>query len=78
LLRPFDRLRFVAVPSDELAARRAAIEAGREGLVTRPSTFNLAEVRALETAHADEIAAFRRRRQAAFDAERTRWAEAAG
>jgi urea carboxylase len=37
----------------------------------------LAEVRALEHAHADEIAAFRRRRQDAFDAERQRWAEAA-
>jgi urea carboxylase len=77
LLRPFDRLRFVPVTADDLAERRAAIKGGTARLDTRPGTFSLAEVRALETAHETEIAEFRAQRQAAFDAERTRWAEAA-
>jgi urea carboxylase len=73
LLRQFDRLRFVPVSAAELAEQRAAIKAGRADLDTTPATFSLVEVAALETQHADEIAAFRRRRQAAFDAERTAW-----
>ncbi|MCU1656957.1 MAG: Urea carboxylase [Pseudonocardiales bacterium] len=77
LLRPFDRLQFIPVPPAELDERRAAVASGREDLVTTPSTFSLVEVRRLEQAHADEIAAFRHRRQDAFDAERQRWAEAA-
>jgi urea carboxylase len=78
LLRPFDRLRFVPVAAGELDARRSAIASGQEDLVTAPATFSLAEVRALERAKLDEIAAFRHRRQDAFDAERQRWIEAAG
>ncbi|MGY1618238.1 5-oxoprolinase/urea amidolyase family protein [Geodermatophilus sp. SYSU D00691] len=76
LLRPFDRLRFRPVTADELAGQRAAIAAGTADLETRPATFSLAEVRALEAAHAGEIAAFRSRRRAAFDAERARWSTA--
>jgi urea carboxylase len=74
LLRPFDRLRFTPVDATELLVRRAAIEAGRADLDTRPARFALAEVEALETAHADQIATLRARRRAAFDAERERWA----
>jgi urea carboxylase len=73
LLRQFDRLRFRPVSADELARLRADIHAGRADLETREATFSLAEVEALEAAHADEIAGFRVRRQAAFDAERARW-----
>jgi urea carboxylase len=73
LLRQFDRLRFTPVTAEELAGRRSAIKAGTEGLDVRPATFSLAEVRALETAHADEITTVRTRRRAAFDAERARW-----
>jgi urea carboxylase len=73
LLRQFDRLRFVPVSADELAAHRREIKAGRASLDTSPATFSLAEVAALEAAHADEIATFRARRQAAFDAERAAW-----
>ena len=73
LLRPFDRLRFEPVTAADLAERRAAIKAGRADLVTAPATFSLAEVTALETEHAAEIARFRARRQAAFDAERSAW-----
>ena len=74
LLRQFDRLRFVPVSADELAERRAAIKAGRADLEATPATFSLAEVRALEQEHVAEIAAFRARRRAAFDAERYAWA----
>jgi urea carboxylase len=73
LLRPFDRLRFVPVTATELAGLRADVHAGRADLVTRPATFSLAEVAALEAAHAGEITTFRSRRQAAFTAERERW-----
>jgi urea carboxylase len=73
LLRHFDRLRFVPVSTEELADRRADIAAGRADLDTRPATFSMAEVRALETSAADEIAGLRARRRAAFDAERDRW-----
>ncbi|MGN6607055.1 MAG: 5-oxoprolinase/urea amidolyase family protein [Jatrophihabitans sp.] len=73
LLRPFDRLRFRPVDAAELATLRADIKAGRANLEARPATFSLAEVAALETQHADEIEAFRTRREAAFAAERARW-----
>ena len=73
LLRPFDRLRFHPVSAAELADLRADIAAGRADLVTRPATFSVSEVDDLATAHADEIARFRTRRAAAFDAERARW-----
>ncbi|WP_202925714.1 5-oxoprolinase/urea amidolyase family protein [Goekera deserti] len=73
LLRQFDRLRFAPVTAEELADRRAAVAAGAEDLQVRPATFSLAEVRALESAHAAEIGTVRTRRRAAFDAERARW-----
>lgn len=73
LLRPFDRLRFHPVSAAELADARADITAGRAELVTRPATFKLSEVDDLTAAHADEVARFRARRAAAFDAERARW-----
>lgn len=73
LLRQFDRLRFTPVTAEELADRRADIKAGRADLVTAPATFSVAEVTALEARAADEIAAVRSQRRAAFDAERNRW-----
>jgi urea carboxylase len=73
LLRQFDRLRFVPVTAEELAVQRAAIKAGDADLDVRPATFSLAEVRALEATHAEEISTVRSRRRAAFDAERARW-----
>jgi urea carboxylase len=75
LLRPFDRLRFRPVSADELAELRAAIETGTADLETRPATFSLAEVSALESEHATEIGRLRSRRRAAFEAERERWAD---
>ncbi|GAA1995427.1 5-oxoprolinase/urea amidolyase family protein [Nakamurella flavida] len=76
LLRPFDRLRFVPVTTDELEATRADILAGRADLRTRPATFSLAEVAALQDEHAAEITALRAHRRRAFDDERARWESA--
>ncbi|UDY24334.1 5-oxoprolinase/urea amidolyase family protein [Nocardioides sp. Kera G14] len=73
LLRQFDRLRFVPVTAEELADQRADIRSGKADLVTRPATFSISEVRAIELAASDEIAAVRATRRAAFDAEKTRW-----
>lgn len=73
LLRQFDRIRFAPVSAEELADARADIKAGRTDLVTTPATFSVTEVRALELAHADEIAPLRARRRDAFVAERARW-----
>jgi len=77
LLRPFDRLRFRPVSADELAEHRADIKAGRTDLETRPATFSLSEVAAIEAEHAAEISDLRTRRRSAFDAERERWAQGA-
>ncbi len=74
LLRHFDRLRFRPVSAEELADLRADLEAGRTGLEVRPATFGLAEVDALQAEHGAEIAAVTARREAAFAAERERWA----
>jgi hypothetical protein len=61
------------VSAEELAESRAQISSGRADLDARPSRFSLAEVSALEAAHAEEIATFRARRQRAFADERARW-----
>jgi urea carboxylase len=73
LLRMFDRLRFHPVSTEELADLRADIAAGRADLTTRPAAFSVSEVDDLADAHAEEIARFMARRDAAFDAERARW-----
>jgi urea carboxylase len=75
LLRQFDLLRFRPVTPDELLALRADLSAGRIGLDTRPATLRLADL--LPAADPDTVG-FTRRRQAAFAAERDRWAAAAG
>ena len=73
LLRQFDKLRFEPVSVDELADLRAGIKAGTASLDVRPSTFSLAESLAIEREHESEIDIFRKRREAAFAAERERW-----
>lgn len=74
LLRQFDQIRFRPVTADELADLRSDIKEGRADLETRPATFSMSQVRALEGDHAAEIAAVRSKRRSAFDAERMRWA----
>ncbi|GGO90247.1 hypothetical protein GCM10011584_21620 [Nocardioides phosphati] len=73
LLRQFDRIRFVPVSAEELAAQRAEIKAGVRDLDVKPATFSVAEVAALEEEASEEIALVRAHRRAAFDAERERW-----
>ena len=76
LLRPFDQLRFHPVTADELLDQRARQAAGELALRIETTTFRLADHRRFLADHADEIAAFRARQQAAFAAERAAWARA--
>ncbi len=71
LLRPFDLLRFAPVTPDELLAVRADVAAGRAGLATRTATLRLAD---LTAAGGLDTTGFTARREAAFAAERDRWA----
>jgi urea carboxylase len=71
LLRPFDLLRFAPVTADELAVARADVTAGRSTLESRPATLRLAD---LIAAGDQDGTGFTARRQAAFAAERDRWA----
>lgn len=74
LLRHFDVLRFELVSADELLRLRARAKDGHNVVSIRERTFTLADRRALETAHPDEIDAHRARRSAAFERERASWA----
>ncbi|MFN8640210.1 MAG: urea carboxylase [Candidatus Binatia bacterium] len=73
LLRFFDQIRFFPVSAAELAEAREAFPHGAYTVRTEPSVFRLAEYRRFLAAHADSIAAFKDRQQAAFAAERQRW-----
>jgi urea carboxylase len=73
LLRQFDKITFTPVSTEELAQQRADIKAGRADLQVRPSTFSIADVRAIEQEAPMDIAGLRAKRRAAFDAERARW-----
>ena len=74
LLRTFDRLRFAPVTSAELLELRADIRSGRADLDVRATTLTLADITGVGAEHAEDAAAFTARRQAAFAAERDRWA----
>jgi urea carboxylase len=76
LLRFFDQLRFFPVSSDELARIREDFPRGRYRLRIEESSFSLSRYRAFLAEQAGSIAAFEATRQAAFDAERARWAAA--
>jgi urea carboxylase len=76
LLRTFDQLRWFPVGADELLDMREAQAAGRLPITIEETTFRLPEHHAFLDEHAGDIAAFRTMQQAAFDAERTAWAEA--
>ncbi|TSE27338.1 Acetyl-/propionyl-coenzyme A carboxylase alpha chain [Tepidimonas sediminis] len=73
LLRFFDQIRFHPVSEEELLALRADLPSGRYTPRIEPTTFSLRAYRAFLTEHADSIAAFKARQQAAFEAERERW-----
>jgi len=76
-LRHFDELRFEPVTEDELTALRAASHAGSWAPRVEPGGFSLAEHERLHAANADAIAAFRARRETAFEEERAAWEAAA-
>jgi urea carboxylase len=77
LLRFFDQIRFYEVSEDELLAMREDFPRGRCGIEIEDTTFSLAAYNRFVAENRDEIAAFKARQQAAFEAERRRW-EAAG
>ncbi|UHD15293.1 urea carboxylase [Thiocapsa bogorovii] len=76
LLRFFDQIRFYPVSEQELAELREAFPRGGFRLRVEETQFSLAEYQAFLQTNADSIAAFKARQQAAFEAERERWAAA--
>jgi urea carboxylase len=74
LLRFFDQIRFYEVGEDELLAMREDFPRGRCRIEIEETTFSLARYDQFVAAHGEDIAAFKARQQAAFDAERRRWA----
>ncbi|HEX4789790.1 MAG TPA: carboxyltransferase domain-containing protein, partial [Actinospica sp.] len=75
LLRTFDLLRFEPVGHDELMAARAAIAGGSLEPTMRATTLDLGTLPGPESPLPAETVEFTRRREAAFAAERGRWAE---
>lgn len=74
LLRFFDQIRFYPVSADDLLRIREGMIDGSEIVRIEETTFSMSAYRAFLRDHADEIAAAKQRQQAAFDAERARWA----
>jgi urea carboxylase len=76
LLRFFDQIRFFEVSEDELLQIRADFPLGRYRLKIEEQTFSLKDYNQFLAGERGSIAAFKARQQAAFDAERERWAAA--
>ncbi|MFT4247878.1 MAG: urea carboxylase [Pseudomonas sp.] len=76
LLRFFDQLRFFPVSHAELLQIREDFPRGRYRLRIEEQRFRLRDYHAFLAANGTSIATFKRRQQAAFEAERQRWAEA--
>jgi urea carboxylase len=74
LLRFFDQIRFYPVGESELLEFREEFLRGRTKLRIESTTFRLADYRDFLAAHRPSIEAFKSRQQAAFEAERERWA----
>ena len=75
LLRCFDQIRLVPVSHAELAEARACFPHGRYQVRIEPATFSLRDYTSMLLRGAAGIAGFKRTQQAAFEAERRRWAE---
>ncbi len=73
LLRFFDQIRFYPVSADELLQIRRDFPLGRYPLRIEHSELDLADYQAFLAREAEQIEAFRRHQQAAFEAERQRW-----
>ncbi len=76
LLRFFDQIRFFPVSSEELTRIREDFPRGRYRLRIEETSFSLSRYQSFLAEHADSIAAFKATQQAAFEAERARWAAA--
>ncbi len=74
LLRFFDQIRFYPVSAVELLQMRDQFEQGLLPLRIEEETFSLGEYNAFLRSIAPEAAEFKTRQQAAFEAERERWA----
>jgi urea carboxylase len=75
LLRFFDQIRFFPVSAEQLAVFRDGFLQGKVGLKIEPTTFKLADYRKFLADNADEISTVKAQRQAAFEEERSRWAQ---
>ncbi len=75
LLRFFDQIRFFPVSAEELLEARADFPHGRYKVDIEETSFSLREYSHFLESNADGIAAFKATQQAAFEAERQRWAE---
>jgi urea carboxylase len=74
LLRFFDQVRFYPVSHEELQHIRSVFPQGGYPLRIEQSTFSLGEYRQFLAEHAADMARFKAKQQAAFHAERDRWA----
>jgi urea carboxylase len=74
LLRFFDQIRFYPVSADELLQLREDFPQGKFVVRTEESTFRLRDYHTFLAENANGIAEFQTKRQAAFHAERERWA----
>jgi urea carboxylase len=74
LLRFFDQIRFYPVTGEELLRFREDFPQGKARLRIEEGTFRLPDYRAYLTSIQSDSRAFQERQQAAFHAERERWA----
>jgi urea carboxylase len=72
-LRFFDRIEWYPVTADELLELRAENDAGRAEFETVDGSFSIAGYERFLADNAGDIAAFRARQAAAFEAEKERW-----
>ncbi|HEY9641619.1 MAG TPA: 5-oxoprolinase/urea amidolyase family protein, partial [Coleofasciculaceae cyanobacterium] len=75
LLRFFDQIRFYPMPAPELLRYREAFLQGQVKLDITEETFSLRKYNDFLRSIAPEVAEFKTRQQAAFEAERDRWQE---
>src|SRR5579862_8651543 len=76
LLRFFDQIRFFPVSAEELLEMRDAFPHGKYSLKIEHTDFNLKKYHQFVKNTASDAARFKTRQQAAFLAERERWAAA--
>src|SRR6185369_6413536 len=74
LLRFFDQIQFYPIEAQELLQFRDDFIQGKVELDVREEVFSLSDYNAFLREHAAEISAFQQHREAAFAAERERWA----